>query len=173
MSPALRWYAQRLGRMTPEEISGRLRDRWHQQLWSLQRTMPVLNPQPPAPRRAEQGTARVAPVGLGVLSADGREDLLGAADDLLKGRWEILGVQRADLLDPDWSMDPRSGRRYPEDRCAFKVDFRSPQDDRNVKQILGALAPSAPDGSCRGLAVDGQRGVRGHGVASPSLVVAP
>ena len=135
MSPALRWYAQRLGRMTPEEISGRLRDRWHQQLWSLQRTMPVLDPQPPAPRRAEQGTARVAPVGLGGLSAGGREDILGAADDLLKGRWEILGVQRADLLDPDWSMDPRSGRRYPEDRCTFKVDFRSPQDDRNVKQI--------------------------------------
>jgi hypothetical protein len=133
VSQALRWYARRLSRMTPEELSGRLRDRWRQELWVLQRRVPAA-----APSLALIGeprfTARLE-LPLGDLSQAQRIELLETADELLEGNWEVLGVQRHDLRDPDWSLDPVSSRRYPLDRSSFRVDYRSLDDVRVVKQV--------------------------------------
>jgi hypothetical protein len=69
------------------------------------------------------------------LSIERRTALLAAADDVVKGRWRVLGVERDDLEDPDWSLDPISGRHYPVDRSAFRIDYRAVDDDRRVKQV--------------------------------------
>jgi hypothetical protein len=61
--------------------------------------------------------------------------VLVAADQLMAGRWDVLGVARTDLVQPDWFLDPVTGRRAPADRYAFRIDHRSEQQTGNVKQV--------------------------------------
>lgn len=44
-----------------------------------------------------------------------------AADRLMKGEREVLGVVRTDLTMPDWFWDPITGRRSSPDRYAFRI----------------------------------------------------
>jgi hypothetical protein len=74
-------------------------------------------------------------VHLTTLPEASRDALLATAHELLEGRTEILGAQRDDMADPAWSFDPISGQSYPADRCAFRIDYRSAADQRNVKQV--------------------------------------
>ncbi len=60
---------------------------------------------------------------------------MSSAQELLEGRWEFLGVRRDDMADPAWSFDPISGQSYPSDCFAFRIDYRSATDPRNVKQV--------------------------------------
>jgi uncharacterized heparinase superfamily protein len=120
--------------MTPEELSSRLRDRCRQELWELQRRVPAVAPSP-AVKGEPTFTGVLASPLLADLSEVQRVELLKAADELLEGHWEVLGVRRHDLRDPDWSLDPVSGRRYPMDRSSFRVDYRSLDDHRVVKQV--------------------------------------
>ncbi len=64
-----------------------------------------------------------------------RDELIGAAEALLAGRWHVLGTDRDDLVAPDWFLDPRSGRRAPSDRYAFSIQHRSEDVAGNVKQV--------------------------------------
>jgi hypothetical protein len=61
--------------------------------------------------------------------------LLDSADRLLRGEWEILGVQRTDLAQPDWFRDPVTDRRSAPDRYAFRIDHRSEDQVGNIKQV--------------------------------------
>jgi hypothetical protein len=58
-----------------------------------------------------------------------------AADRLLRGEWEVLGVIRTDLKLPDWFADPVTGRRAPSDRYAFRINHRSQEQTGNIKQV--------------------------------------
>ena len=64
-----------------------------------------------------------------------RAALLDAADRLLKGEWEVLGVTRTDLVQPDWFTDPVTGRRSDPGRYSFRIDHRSQQQTGNIKQV--------------------------------------
>lgn len=77
------------------------------------------------------------PSGVDLRATDGagREALLGAADQILAGRFEVLGRVRTDMVDPTWALDPTSAQAFPADRCAFRIDYRDPADERNVKQV--------------------------------------
>ncbi len=66
---------------------------------------------------------------------EARKAVLEAADRLLRGEWETLGVLRTDLERPDWFRDPVTGRRSDPDRYAFRVDHRSEEQTGNVKQV--------------------------------------
>ena len=68
--------------------------------------------------------------------------MLAAADRLLRGEWETLGVLRTDLERPDWFRDPVTGRRSDPDRYAFRVDHRSEEETGNVKQVWETLGCS-------------------------------
>ena len=68
---------------------------------------------------------RLDPSAAAAVGCEARADLLAVADKLLTGRWEVLGVTRHDLDDPDWFYDPTTGRRAPQDRYTFDVRFRS------------------------------------------------
>ena len=61
--------------------------------------------------------------------------MLEAADRLLRGEWEALGVVRTDMEQPDWFRDPVTGRRSAPDRYAFHIDQRSEEQVGNIKQV--------------------------------------
>ena len=72
----------------------------------------------PAARPGDHRFTAVLPPGSAKLvPAEAKAAVLAAADQLLLGEWEVLGVLRTDLLTPDWFHDPVTGRRAPADRC--------------------------------------------------------
>lgn len=104
-----------------------MEDRLRQEAWSRRSFGP-------AHRRPGRLPGGPGPGVDAAVPEDARQAAIGAADRLLDGTWEILGVTRADLVDPDWAFDPVSGRSYPQEP-AFGIDYRSPGDGRNVKQV--------------------------------------
>jgi Heparinase II/III-like protein/Heparinase II/III N-terminus len=66
---------------------------------------------------------------------EARAALVRAADSLLAGQWEVLGLQRSDLAAPDWFTDPVTGSRSPADRYAFRINHRSEHETGNIKQV--------------------------------------
>lgn len=60
---------------------------------------------------------------------------IAAADRVLTGQWEVLGVTRTDSADPDWFRDPITGRRAPSDELAFRIHHRDESETGNIKQI--------------------------------------
>lgn len=131
----LGWYARRLGRMSPAEVGWRVGDRLRQEAWRRRRFDPERAPaglRPPSRR-----TAPSLPAGTDLRAAGeaSRRDLVAEAERLVAGRATVLGVDRHDMADPSWALDPASGHAYPTDRCAFRIDYRGPADPRSVKQV--------------------------------------
>lgn len=130
------WYARRLRSMSAAEIAGRGRDAVVKAMWSASqvRHNPLAGVAATAP--GTRAFTAVLPPGVATAVADGaRKAVLAAADELLQGRWETLGVVRHDLRHPDWFVDPVTGRRAPADRYAFRIDHRLEADTGNVKQV--------------------------------------
>lgn len=131
--------------MSPGEVAWRLGDRLRQEAWSRRLARQTVAPPRHSPLdtgalSAQVPRPRVPPalpetVDLSRMGAENERALLRAADELLRGRSEILGVVRTDLVEPTWALDPVSGRAYPSDQCAFRIDYRNPSDGRNVKQV--------------------------------------
>jgi len=132
----LGWYARRAARMSPAEVAWRARDQARYASWSRRQVRPGqlagLPPLPPADRRF---TATLPPGAAGNVPAGARAAVLAAADRLLAGEWDVLGVPRADLAQPDWFLDPVTGRRSPADTYAFRVNHRSEEQTGNIKQV--------------------------------------
>jgi hypothetical protein len=121
--------------MSPGETASRVRDHVRRRAWRARQVHPgkAATPIPTVlplrfPTTLDSGTA--AAVG-----GDARAALLTAADELLTGRWEVLGATRHDLDDPDWFHDPSTGRRAPSDGYAFQIRYRSESETGNVKHI--------------------------------------
>ena len=135
-TPRLGWYARRLSRMSPAEVAWRARDQVVQAAWSARQ---VRRDQVGAGRSPVAAAGEFAAVLPGQVAArvpdDARKDVLSAADLLMQGRWEILGVVRTDLVQPDWFYDPVTGRHAPADQYAFRINHRSEAAAGNVKQI--------------------------------------
>lgn len=132
--------------MSLAEVGWRIEDRLRQEVWAHRRfgpaTLPppsatttAVGPGPPRPWPNRHVPAIPAATDLAELPQGSSQALLSAAEELLQGRAEFLGVLRQDMVDPKWPFDPVSGRAYPRDRCAFRIDYRSPADPRNVKQV--------------------------------------
>ena len=132
----LGWYARRAARMSPAEMAWRARDQALQAAWS-----------PRQVKRGQLGTGTSPPSGPGRFTATLPPDTAArvpeqaktavreAADRLMRGEWEVLGVVRTDLVQPDWFHDPVTGRRSSPDRYAFRIDHRSEEENGNIKQI--------------------------------------
>jgi hypothetical protein len=122
--------------MSPAEVAWRARDQVLRALWSWRQVRAgQLNADTSAPA-GERTFAAVLPPGTAKLvSAEAKAVVVCAADQLLHGEWEILGVVRTDLIRPDWFRDPVTGRRSAHDRYAFRIDHRSEEQVGNVKQV--------------------------------------
>ena len=64
-----------------------------------------------------------------------RAAVIDSAERLLRGEWEVLGVARTDLVLPDWFRDPVTGRRFAQDRYAFRIDRHRDDQAGDIRQI--------------------------------------
>jgi hypothetical protein len=130
------WYVRRLRKMSAGEVSRRAMDRARQQKWATRRVRPGSDA-PPAAGLAQElrSPVSVHPVARDPVPARVRVTVHTAGDRILSGDWPLLGVVRTDLADPDWFLDPVTGRRAPSDVLAFSVNQRDESVTGNVKQV--------------------------------------
>jgi hypothetical protein len=122
--------------MSPAELAWRARDKARRVAWSRRQVrrdqLAAARPLPAGERRF---TAVLPPDAAARVPEEARTAVLKAADRLLRGEWEVLGVVRTDLVIPDWFRDPVTGRRSVPDRYAFRIDHRSEEEAGHVKQV--------------------------------------
>jgi hypothetical protein len=72
---------------------------------------------------------------LRAVPGEARQRVIAMAEEVLAGRWEVLGSVRRDMEDPDWFFDPVTGKRAPQVDYCFRVNHRSEDITGNVKQV--------------------------------------
>ncbi|MGH3977151.1 MAG: alginate lyase family protein, partial [Pseudonocardiaceae bacterium] len=130
---SLGWYLRRLSRMTPDEVVGRVRTAARIRRWRR-----LLDKPPAADRMCLPGRQFSAVLADGVTATIpdvAKVRLLMTAERLLDGHAEFFGVARNDLVAPDWSFDPKTGRHAPTGDYAFDIDYRNEQAVGNIKQL--------------------------------------
>ena len=148
MNPVeLEWRFRRLSQMSATEVGWRISDHVRRRLWVSRQIVPEVSPEAWAlhsTRRAKvpwnparDAAFRDFPLEavLQSLPAEARQRVIGAGEEVLAGRWQLLGTVRRDMEDPDWFYDPVTGRRAPQVDYCFKVNHRSEDVTGNVKQI--------------------------------------
>jgi hypothetical protein len=122
--------------MSAEEVAHRVGDQARRWAWRRRQVLPG---EVEGARVPSGGTRMfVTPLPRGAASAvptAAARALVGTADLLLRGRWDVFGLTRDDLVDPDWFLDPVTGRRAPHDRLAFRIDIRTESEAGNLKQV--------------------------------------
>jgi Heparinase II/III-like protein/Heparinase II/III N-terminus len=130
------WYTRRASTMSPAEMAWRARDQALRAAWSRRQVrreeIPAILPLPGSKRRF---TAVLPPDTAERVTESAKAAVMAAADQLMKGEWEVLGVVRTDLVMPDWFYDPVTGRHSSSDRYAFRINHRSEEQNGNVKQL--------------------------------------
>ncbi|MGW3496853.1 alginate lyase family protein [Streptomyces sp. NPDC001020] len=127
MTTSAGWYLRRLSRMGPREVGGRVGDAVRRRLWRSAR--------PDCPNVTGARFTAVLPAGtIAAVPPDAVKRLIAEADRLMAGHAEFFGVDRDDLADPDWSYDPKTGRRAPWG-YAFDVPYRNEDAVGDIKQI--------------------------------------
>jgi hypothetical protein len=132
--------------MSPAEVAWRARDQAVQLAWSRRQVKRGERPAAPPAARLAPGrgqaaaapprfTATLPPGSAGRVPGAARAAILAAADRLMGGEWEVLGVLRTDLAQPDWFLDPVTGRRSEPDKYAFRINHRSEEQVGNIKQV--------------------------------------
>ncbi len=142
------WYVRRLRCMSAREIVWRSSDVLRKRAWRGRQVSPAA-----AARRQRAGLGRregrlergqgnsprfessLPASVLSAIPADDASRLVRAADEILAGRWDVLGVTRQDMVAPDWFLDPSSGRRAPRDEYCFSINHRDETVTGNVKQV--------------------------------------
>ncbi|MGH3991308.1 MAG: alginate lyase family protein, partial [Pseudonocardiaceae bacterium] len=127
------WYLWRLSRMGPQEIVGRVVTaarirRWRGRLDTLASAGSDWLPERRFTAALPDGVVATVP-------DNARTRLTKTADRLMDGYADYFGVTRDDLVDPDWSFDPRTGRRAPTDVYAFDIAYRDEQAVGDIKQL--------------------------------------
>jgi heparinase II/III-like protein len=135
----LGWYARRLRGMSPAEIAWRFREQAVRRAWARRQVRPGgLESLPPVAAEsaaARRFTAVLPPGAVGLIPEQAGAAIVAAAGRLLKGEWELLGVVRTDMVQPDWFHDPVTGRRSSPDAYAFSLDQRDEAAVGNIKQV--------------------------------------
>jgi hypothetical protein len=128
--------ARSVSRMSPAELLWRSRDKAVQAVWAGRRVSRDELAAAVADLPEERRFTAVLPPGTASRIPEvARKAVLAAADELMEGRWELLGVVRSDMKRPDWFGDPVTGCRAPADRYAFRINCRSESDAGNVRQL--------------------------------------
>jgi Heparinase II/III-like protein/Heparinase II/III N-terminus len=132
----LRWHARGATVMSPGEVAWRVRDQVLRALWSRRQVRPgQLGADAPAPAGEREFAAVLPPGTAARIPGEARAAVLVSAERLMRGEWEVQGVVRTDLVEPDWFRDPVTGRRSAQDRYAFRIDPRSEEQVGNVRQV--------------------------------------
>jgi hypothetical protein len=135
--PRVAWYLRRLWCMSPQELSWRSDDALRKRAWRRRQVL-TRDEEIRALPRVAAGARFRSPLPAGAMEAvpaDDAQRLLRTADEILAGRWDVLGVTRQDMAAPDWFLDPLSGRRAPQTRYCFSFNHRDQAITGNVKQV--------------------------------------
>ncbi len=132
----LGWYARRLARMSPAEVLWRGRDEAVKAAWAGKQVhRDAIGIGTSAAAADRRFSSVLPPEASARVPKAARAAVLAAADELMHGRWEVLGTTRTDMVAPDWFLDPLSGCRAPAERYAFRINHRSEEQTGNIKQI--------------------------------------
>lgn len=125
----LRWYLDRVSRMSPAEIGSRAGVAVRQRYWANSRRRPDgLRSVLPGVRQAAVALERPGPAGARAVVA--------AADGLLSGRWKLFHLRPALVGErPDWFRDPASGAASCPATYAFAVPYRDEAAVGNAKYV--------------------------------------
>ena len=85
--------------------------------------------------KAPRFESPLPPGALDAVPADDSRRLIYTANEILAGRWDVLGVTRQDMVAPDWFLDPLSSRRAPQAEYCFRINHRNEAITGNVKQV--------------------------------------
>lgn len=123
--------------MSSGEMAWRVRDQVVRAAWSPRQVTrhELARAAAAVPARELAFTAVLPPGTAARVPEEAMKSVLQAADRLLRGEWETLGVLRTDLERPDWFRDPVTGRRSAQDRYAFRIDHRSEEQVGNIRQV--------------------------------------
>ena len=122
--------------MSPGELVWRAREQAVRRSWARRQIRPdQVAALPPLPPRDRRFTARLPPQAAALVPEAARTAVIAAADRLLKGEWEMLGVVRTDMTQPDWFYCPVTDRRSAPGQYAFSINQRSEETVGNVKQV--------------------------------------
>ncbi len=118
------------------EVAYRTLDVGRRRAWARRQVRPGEAPPPPPGVLRERPFVSPLPASArATVAPDAASALVRAADKVLAGTWTVLGTPRADSADPDWFLDPLTGRRAPERRLAFRVNHRDEAETGNIKQV--------------------------------------
>ena len=125
----LRWYLDRVSRMSAGEIASRAGVAARQRYWASPRRRPNgLRSVLPGARTAAVALVRPSPVDAPAV--------IRAADELLAGRWPLFHLRPAVVGEqPDWFRDPASGVASAPDTYAFAVPYRDETAVGNAKYV--------------------------------------
>jgi hypothetical protein len=123
--------------MSLAEIAWRVREYAIRRAWRRRQVRQAQVSELPSLRggRDRQFTSLLPAGTAGLVPQTARDAILAAADRLLDGEWEMLGVVRTDMKDPDWFADPVTSRRSDPEAYAFGLDQRSEEQVGNIKQV--------------------------------------
>ena len=132
----LTWYARRLAQMSPAEVRGRLADAWLKHRWRARQLRPGEADPLPLPASLPAFASALDPAAADALPAAARARLLRSAEAALGGQFPLFDRERTDLSrDPDWFLDPRTGRRTPDVAYAFDIDYRDVGEVGTIKYV--------------------------------------
>ncbi|MQA03036.1 MAG: heparinase [Streptosporangiales bacterium] len=132
---SLGWYVRRLQRMRPQEVFWRTRDLALHVGWSARPLHAGRSRSRPPAVADPRFTATLPANAADRVPTDVAKTVVTAADELLAGRLYVLGVWRLDLRQPDWFLDPITGRRSDPTRHSYTINQRSVDEVGNVKQV--------------------------------------
>ena len=136
LGSGLGWYTRRLARMSPAEVLWRGRDEVVKAAWAGKQVhRDTIGTGTSAAAADRRFSSVLRPEASAQVPKAARAAVLAAADELMHGRWEVLGATRTDMVAPDWFLDPLSGHRAPADRYAFRINHRSEEQTGNIKQV--------------------------------------
>jgi hypothetical protein len=125
--------------MSAVEVAWRIREQLVRRSWARRQVLPGQVPSAALAARqaaAERAfTSLLPPDSAAAVPERAREAIIADADRLLKGEWEMLGVTRTDMDQPDWFLDPATGRRSAPEAYAFSIDQRDEAAVGNIKQV--------------------------------------
>jgi hypothetical protein len=101
----------------------------------VRKALTATTPVPRSPDSNRLFAATISPDVFATVPSCAAEAVTAAADEILSGRWVLLGVNRSDMEDPDWFFDPVTGRDAPGSQYCFWIDHRSEEVTGNVKQV--------------------------------------
>ena len=137
MGRSVRWYVHRLRCPSAQEVIAPISNQLRQVRWAGRQIRPGDAWLPVGallPRR--EIASPVAIAARAHLAPAAAHRLVAAAQRLVVGDWEVLGTRRPDVADPDWFLDPVTGRHAPDATLAFRIDNRDESVSGIVKSVL-------------------------------------